>query len=331
MLFRFTVAPDAIHTLGLDLAQSRQVHEYALRAWTDFGVMIMGDGYPTSDLISAIDGLPVSLRKLWKEGLVQVRRMDGPTCCGASVGAEQAGDLSELDGELDLLCVDPVRGSLLGIEEANASHVHSEIGVEVVRFDTLSGSHTLKRSADLSTSELPSGAKSLDIWNERFRLLAATARNITIVDRYAALSHAERPGGSGLEAFLLHVDRDCQGVNVTLLSSPSEREGLEGTVDRLKDLGLRMSRGGVAEFRAYLLDVRSFGRIAHQRWLRFDSKRMIELDTGLEAFAVNPMRRATSFTWRAFSKIRKDEEKSLAISSRENGQEVIIVQRANGT
>jgi len=117
-------------------------------------------------------------------------------------------------------------------------------------------------------------------------------RNITIVDRFAL---ADGEGINGLEAFLVLLDGTAQKANVTLFSSfGDERLSLseEDAQNRLSNVRKRLARGGVGDIQLFLTDSRSFGRVEHDRFLKFDHL-VLEIGSGMAVFNGKYAKRST--------------------------------------
>lgn len=271
MLARFSIDPAAL------VVASESDHKRLFREWMRYGVLCHNaDSFAESELAGAIESMSQSARILWKK-LLKTAWMQSAPWCGWHGLEDHPDQAAALNGVLDLACLDETRRELVREE------VHKTCpGLELSLFGDLDTSETFERSHKLA-GERTNGIKVSDLWKERFTLPASMARNITIVDRYAL---ADGEGINGLESFLVLQDGAGRKVNVTIFSSYGDEclcLSETDAQDRVAGIRKRLARGGVGDISLFLTKSRNFGRVEHDRFLKFDHL-VFEIGSGMAVF-----------------------------------------------
>lgn len=273
MLTRFALDPVAL------LAAGDGEHKRLAREWVQCGVLCHnGASFAESELAPIIEKLPQAARILWQKILKTAWIKPAPEGWAGVCGLEDHPDSAAvLNGELDLACLEETRLELAR-EEVSRSCPNLELG-QLKDIDTTKAferSHSLseKRTDNIKVSEL---------WRERFAVSASVVRNVTIVDRFAL---ADGEGINGLEAFLVLLDGSGHKVNITIYSSfGDDRLNLTESEaqDRMVAIRQRLARGGAGGIKMFLTDSRSFGRVEHDRFVKFDHL-VFEIGSGMAVF-----------------------------------------------
>jgi hypothetical protein len=271
MLTRFGIDPDAL------TVASESDHQRLSREWMRYGILCYNtETFAESELADAVESLPQSARILWKK-LVKTAWMHAAPWCGWQDLEDHPDQASILNGSLDLACLDETRRELIR-EDIQKTCPNLELSL----FSDLDTSEAFERTHQIS-EQRTNKVKVSELWKERFALPSSMTRNITIVDRYA-LTDGEAV--NGLEAFLILLDGAARKVNVTVFSSyGDESRCLAETEaqDRVVGIRSRLARGGVGDISLFLTESRNFGRIEHDRFLKFDHL-VFEIGSGMAVF-----------------------------------------------
>lgn len=294
MLTRFSLDPEAL------LSASASEHKRLAREWLRYGVLCHNDiSFGNSEIADVLAKLPQQARSLWKKVLKYAWLRSAPAGWPGIVGLEDHPDsISSLAGEVDLVC----------LEETRLALVQPEICVTCPKLE-------LQELADIDTSRAfelshslaekrTDGMRVNDFWTERFSLPASLTKSVTIVDRFAL---ADGEGINGLESFMVKLDGQGRKVNVIIYSSYGDeklRLSEKDAQDRVVHIRQRMARGGVGDITLYLTDSYKFGKVEHDRFLKFDHI-IYELGSGMAVFNGSHAKQST-FS----SKIAQDGHKS---------------------
>jgi len=273
MLTRFGVDPDAV------LSATEAEHRRLLRCWIRYGVLCHDDErFEKSELFSAIETLPQSVRHHWKRMLKTAWLKPVSNQWPGWRGVEDRPEsVTVLNGRLDLACLEETRLELVQNDLARISPK-----LETSLLGEIDNSAAFLASEELANKRTDR-INVHDLWKERFARPAALVRNITIVDRYAL---ADGESINGLEAFFVLLDGSAKKTNVTLFSSfGDERMNLseDQAQNRMVAIRMRLARGGVEDIRLFLTDSRNFGRTEHDRFIKFDHL-VFEIGAGMAVF-----------------------------------------------
>lgn len=278
MLTRFAIDPDAL------LSARGSEHTRFIKQWQQYGILIHdADEFSESELYSTVNNLPQAFRIIWKKIVDRNKSgawiKPGPKEWKGLRGIEDnIEQLDPLHQAVGLVCLEETRMELVK-KVANKNHPD----IELSDFSEIDTSAAFELSQALAQKPIRStGASAL--WRERFEAIASVAKNITIVDRYA-LSYRDTEK-SGLETFLVYLDGTARRANVTIYSSYGNKPDDVCRADacaRCRSISERLARGGVCSLKLHLAPSGKFGRVAHDRFVRFDHL-VIELGVGLAVF-----------------------------------------------
>lgn len=316
ILVSFTIDADALRSGELPLPLRIAAHGRLLDRWQHLGVLVLfGSRLEETRFFSALGELPQALRKRWQEALKHGRRR-----LSSATGIEPSQidcveQLGPLARSAELFCFDEVRAHVLGVPEDAFSLALDGGGGEIVRFDCADQADSFRRAAELAEAEIEAGSQVTTVWNERLGPLLEHARTLTVVDRYALKALIDRPDGqSGLRRLLTEIDAGDRARQLTLFSASQVEYGHTTLLAALDDRVKACRRGGLRELKLYLCDDRSFGRIAHYRYLRFDQA-LCQLDVGLDVLAGKEVYRTCTFRLTNLSSVVRSEEAALRESS----------------
>ena len=254
-------------------------------------------------IVVRLRSLPTSESKRWTEGL----RSTGMKKFKAS--GISPSDLKPIFGQDDTLVV---------LATASANLKMAQAGLEPpvavaprTRTEYAAASH-IRRCASIQLRE---GWADEDIWpnesldqvaSQRFTPLFRSCRRLSIVDRYAfksLVSGGEQSGLSWLLDLLAYnSERRCK---VSLYSEDVEVDGDRNLAERRDNAidGLARRCAGIdGELNLYLGPEYLYKKIAHDRYLRIDGYRVIDIGNGCDAFAGGSVSQRCSFHYRVLKR-----------------------------
>lgn len=290
MLVKCMLDPTALTAEDPDSGRTKATHLQAIELLLTHGVVVYGSIKDQDAFLSAIEDLPQTLRKLWKEALVYVpvERSDPE----APVPLALINRIEDLRGAtaITLLLSEETRAWVLGLPESDMSFVDDTSDIEIARFDCARHAERFHKVITLNKTDVPKGADRNEVWKGRFEPLVATTSTVTIVDRYAGEGVAEsrsgtggRPGrgDKGLEWFLRKVSSvGRKNVHIyTSLHKASVSDvahafsNLVGTLPQLGELKVTIAPDSV------------FKHQVHTRHARFGRHHALLVEPGLGVFS----------------------------------------------
>ena len=257
----------------------------------------------TKETVDRLRSLPTSESKRWTEGL----RFIGYRTVEAS--GILPSDLKPIFGQNDALVL---------LATASANLKMAQIGLEPpvavaprTRTEYAAASH-IRRCTSIQLRE---GWADEDIWpnesldqvaSQRFAPLFRSCRRLSIVDRYAfksLVSGGKRSGLSWLLGLLASSsERHCK---VSLYSEDVEVDGDRNLAERRDNAidGLARRCAGIdGELNLYLGPEYLYKKTAHDRYLRIDGYRVIDIGNGCDAFAGGSVSQRCSFHYRVLKR-----------------------------
>ncbi|MGI8856023.1 MAG: hypothetical protein ACR2JW_09745 [Thermomicrobiales bacterium] len=227
--------------------------------------------------LSTIRSFPQNIRGLWLESLARDRIRQESVVPPVPLPLSRIDTLHDLDeqwyGKTEIAIAERDRAFVMGMPEDDACIVSGR-GIELVRFDLLHESATLRRLSLLSQSRVLSNTRREKVWNERFELVARHAKHVVICDRYAGLDlvrHYESDGEneSGLRWVLHRLDLSSRSY-VSLILAAGEGNQQDKVVQSVRRLASELKRRGVRDIKLSLALDRIFLLHGHDRHIRFD-------------------------------------------------------------
>jgi hypothetical protein len=155
------------------------------------------------------------------------------------------------------------------------------------------------------------------VWAERFADLARLARQVVVVDRYAAQRHANGKGDpTGLRALLTRLSTTPGEKRVKVYAARRRRRTEADGAAAVAALAADLRGGAIRELRLLLAGDQEFRAYAHDRFIRFD-KAVVELGSGLEVLEDKTVARACTFSLKGESPITQETEEALRAVSTE--------------
>jgi len=281
-------------------------HQSLFKTWQRIGILKHDtDKFETSRLYQAIRRLPQKIRPQWEAIL-----KNNPLLLAC--GNEWNGDLTpkninQLDGIVQVAIIDDTRAEVdFGLsEEQLSSPVRIAPSIEICRISAVEHAKTFEDAIEnKSNNHIKPKEKYTDIWKQRFKSLAcAPIKHIVIVDRYSIGQLFNPPPQqlSGLDRFLRLLDMDASGLrHITLYSSWADLSREIRMPQIEENLNLIMSKlqnKKINSFKVIMLPNGAFGRLSHDRFIRFGNNFVWEIGIGLKIFEgpFTPQRSSATF------------------------------------
>lgn len=114
---------------------------------------------------------------------------------------------------------------------------------------------------------------------------------------------------SGLRKFLVELDRCARGCVVSIFSA-IKNHAMDDIRAAVHDVEGNLARRGVREVNLHLIDNYHFGKIAHDRYVRFD-RAVCEVGIGVDIFSGQKLQGTTTFSLKAASQAHRKIESDL--------------------
>ena len=284
MLIKFAIETDAI-----DDSTTQACNNRLIRAWERFGVLVYPN--PRDDSIrTTFEDMPQGPQSRWQRTWAQVLRYPRRYRYSAMSGSSDftfsnINSHSELaeQSEFEVAVLEETRALELDIPEGEGKLFGDVEGVRLCDVDqSQKFAHSNQRSQELVRTN-----KSTEVlWQERFQRFAAYSHNVVIFDRYAVRDDSNR-NIEGLFRLLDFIDRDSNGCNVTIYSSPdpgrNANEEALAIRNKLEDKGEELRANGITSLEVRLFRDDRFRRPGHDRHIRFDDN-VFSIGIGTEMF-----------------------------------------------
>ena len=278
MLVKFAIESQAINNSATPVHIKR-----LLGNWERFGILT----YPArSDrsIIARSQELNPRARQLWTAAWSKVAKNNGnryrwiPCNDGAfewnNLGTAEA--LTVLDEEFEVALLEDDRATILQIPDGESMCLGS---VEGVRLWDVDASLRFGHCETLSAKPIEKGELRADVWEQRFQRLASHAKVIVVVDQYAVQNN----NINGVFSLLNFCDRDSEGCEITLYSSPGRNGSPHAIQNAIKAAFDRLNGNRIASVTVRLFRETDFRMYAHDRHIRFDHN-VIRVGRGMRPF-----------------------------------------------
>lgn len=270
-------------------------HYQLLDSWRRVGLLLHdGQRYEDSTLKHAVDKLPQNLKSLWT---AMLERSPSVPCVNDWNGSVVPSLVQDLCSVAALALVEDARAEGdfgFAEEQDETALIPTEARRFVVcRLQAMQQASVIRDALAISQRNIEAGEPYLDIWNSRFRSLAAAPspafKNISIVDRFAMSKHFKCPQNrlSGLERFLRLLDEDAGGPrHVSVYSAWADAltvERFEEIETEMNAVVKRLPKKNVKRLTVQMVPNGRFGIEAQDRYVRF-GRYVWELGHGLEIF-----------------------------------------------
>ena len=280
-----SIAPDP----SWSPAQILLCHEALLSIWSHIGLLLLDGGAQEEALLyRELDRLPPKPRGRWIDTLKYMPILFMGSDWDGKVRPDR---LRVIAGRASVALVEDAHAEVsfgLAEDELSTTGAATE-GIEICRLAAAAQAARFSEALTLSKRPIEIGETFRDIWIQRFRRLAAAPiKQVCIVDRYAVGQHFApgRSYDSGLARFFHLLDEDaCGDRYITLYSAwtPEIKDKDISDVEReLRFILKNCSRGRIKRATVYMLPNAVFGKMSHDRFIRFGDRHGWDLGLGLK-------------------------------------------------
>ena len=283
MLVKFAIEPDAI-----DDSTTQACNNRLIDLWERFGILVYPDCRDAS-IRTRINTLSAGPRGRWQRTWAQVLRYPRRYRCFPSLddnftfsSIAEPHQLAQHDG-FEVAVLEETCALELEIPEGESKPFDHVEGVRLCEIDQ---SQRFQRSSQLS-QEIVRINKSVEVlWSERFQRFAEHSQNVVIFDRFAVRSDSNQ-NIQGLFRLIDLLDKDSNGCNVTIYSSPDPSRNASAEVSSIRSNFESQANGlngnGIQSLELRLFRDDRFRRPGHDRHIRFDDN-MFSIGIGTELF-----------------------------------------------
>ncbi len=306
MLIPFTIDPDIFLDANTNLDCLKR-HDDLVKLWGLIGQLVIpGEKMTTSKLFVAYQQAPQKVKLKWRDAFKHYRHKTGSLQFAEALQSDVALTDRVVCSGTKLASLDRDRAVLWGLEEEQYSKLIAQV-LEICRFGHEDTTVVVKEILDLSTRPIKPEERPDEVWRERFHDLAVASRDIIVVDRYAIKDYLRPPQYelSGLERLMRKVAAlETPGKKIIHLYSAYSldwkahgsneltfKAACQYIVSKIRDLCRLLKGRALLEVHLHIASDHKFGHIVHYRYLSFDEKNIVELDTGLEPLSGSHVRR----------------------------------------
>lgn len=293
MLLKFALEPDAV-----DNSTTQACNNRLIQVWERFGVLV----YPNprdASIKDKIANLRQGPQRRWQRTWAQVLRhphryryspMSGSGEFAFSNIFEPS-DLAQVAG-FEVAVLEETRALELDILEGEGKIIGD---IEGIRLCDVDQSQEFQHSYQLSQEIVRINKPVNDLWQERFQRFAEYSQNVVIFDRYAVRDDNNQ-NIQGLFRLLDFLDRDANGCNIVIYSSPDPSRNVAAEVDsiksKLESKAAELNNGRIKSLQVRLFRDDKFRRPGHDRHLRFNDNIFV-IGIGTELFRHSSVDQAT--------------------------------------
>ena len=290
MLVKFALEPDAI-----DNSTTQACNNRLIEVWERSGILVYPDPQAIPDRIRE---LPPQPQGRWQRTWARVLRY--PHHFRSSLSLDENFNFSGItephqlaqQHEFEVAVLEEARALELDIQEGEGKLFGDVEGVRLCDVDqSQKFQHSRRRSEEIVRIN-----KSVeDLWQERFQRFAQYSRNVVIFDRYAVRDD-DNQNIQGLFRLLDFLDRDADGCDIVIYSSPDPSGNVDSEVEsskgRLESKATELNSGGVRSLEVRLFRDDRFRRPGHDRHIRFNDN-IFSIGIGVELFRHASVEQAT--------------------------------------
>lgn len=301
------------HSLDPDVAWTpatiRTCYQGFLDAWERYGLLVHdSEQFENSVLFKTIStaALPPKI----KIPLLALLERNPPVPCGNAWGGVITPEtILSCAPSAAIALIDDTHAMLdFGFgddEDERPLQTNAGESIDICRFQSVRRAAVFRRADALASKHIEPNDTWQNIWSSRFAGLAgAPIKHISIVDRYAAKQHSfcSQTQLSGLARFLKQLC-GANGIKrtITVFSAWTEDLKRSRSFDDIKrEVGEIVQNLGLASIRRLTLCIlpdTEFGRLAHDRFIRFGESYVWDIGIGLDAFQGPCAGRSSSATF----------------------------------
>lgn len=285
MIARFAIEPCALSDQPNDVAEVYAQDRRVFERWRLYGVLYINNA--CKEWAKAIEALPTTRRKMWKTALsshyyrkVFIDLPDIPDCISDKA------KIDSLAHCVDVAGLEKTRAFYFGLPGTEIS-THTNNGLEICRLENIDQSSSFGRVVDAWSGNVKKGAKTRDVWSERLSGLATYASTISIVDRYCvgnAAKATDKQRNSALADIMKKIgsSKGPRKKSVNIYSSLAEVSLIRAKAE-LDRISQSYQMPEIASIHLYMIDEVTFGRAAHDRFIRF-GQTVVSIGKGVDLF-----------------------------------------------
>ena len=250
------------------------------------------------ELAEAVKKLPTLERKSWTYTLAAIK---GKPFSVPLIKVSHVKDLPSLRAPCLVVLGDDRAFDLLGEVDDTALHegyaLIADRKVEICKLDCMGASQTLEALGLLAQEPLFNDESRESIWTDRFLPLARASKRVAICDSYL-LEPFERSGATpGAAWFIQRLGSNGPRLTLSIFSSfKATEERARSAAEAIAKLGrdaglLDVKIWAVPESKRTLFEL-------HDRYIRFDDDRIIDLAKSLDVFNTPKLKKRCSFSYR---------------------------------
>ena len=283
-------------------------HRRLLVNWRDHGVLVCPEESPdTSRLKHKIEAMPQTVRKLWQEAFRRNRKTIVRFCLPNLETLFEIERVRDFVGKANLLCLEHTKADLLadmaGLDGYDGKFHPPGIEIEVVRFGDSDQSESFLQARQFANRPIAEGERVDDVWRERFAPFLDSYQHGALVDKYALIEHDrfvhkdDKRVKSGIYRLLgeLGAHEMKHSFKIIAATDPLAKQSHEYFVSLLTELLKEVNKGGIRRLEFFGLDERAFGRIYHDRFLRFE-KNICALGRGIDVLSGDRVNKMCDFS-----------------------------------
>jgi hypothetical protein len=276
-----------------------------------FGLLLYDtDRFETSSVNNAVQKLPHrGVRHLWAQALKHLPKTPIGGCWDGTVCRQSVTVLEDGNALLALVDDTTAVGEFDFTPEQLSRRFGSQSLVEVCRLHAAPVCERFQEAKGLAGRPINLKDAHQSVWDMRFAgLVSAPIKSVVVVDRYAVSRAFELGRESGLERLLLRIDATARSPKyVTVFSAWTNTlkgisladivRGMEDEWERLRyveQLTIWMSHSDV------------FGRLSHDRYIRFGQFHVWDVGLGLKIFEGPEVGERSSATFKAGSVVAEE-------------------------
>lgn len=285
MITRFAIEPCALSDQPNDVAEVHAQDKRVFERWKLYGVLYINNA--CKEWTKAIEALPITRRKMWKTALsshyyrkVFIDHPDIPECISDKA------KIDSLAHCVDVAGLEKTRAFYFGLPSTEIS-THTTKGLEICRLENIDQSSSFSQIVDAWSGNVKKGAKSDEVWSGRLSGLATYASTISIVDRYCvgnAAKATDKQTNSALAEIMKRIgsSKGPRKKSVNIYSSLAE-VNLARAKAELDKISQAYQMPEIASIHLYMVDEKTFGRAAHDRFIRF-GQTVVSIGKGVDLF-----------------------------------------------
>ena len=293
MLIRFSVDSDVFKLQ--DTLDNFAKHQRLIQLWNQCGMLVIPAERETdSSLFKSIVSASPRIQKIWEAALKRNRKSGSRVNLEHTLRAD-CPPPADIGGDLNVavISLEETRAAVWGLSDNEFSKLlPSEI--EVCRFGHEDQATRFSEAVKLLQQPVEAGEKFERFWATRLRPLAAESRVISVCDGYLLDTYLKNPAKSVFQELLDGIarlrssNRKIVHIYTAATTDPSSdfRSSCENFQRILTSYFTKLPpESSLFEIKCFVLKYPDFKRIAHYRYILFDTHNLVFMDKGLSGLS----------------------------------------------